>query len=87
MARYFLDTNILIHHQRGNFNIGKYLSSHDIDVRDCFISEIVEIEMKVGQRILERKGYKLKITAENLLSNFQTVPISSCIDFFCSRKM
>ena len=56
MTRYLLDTNILIHHQRGFFNIGEYLKEHEIFIDDCYVSEITAIEIKVGEQILKRKG-------------------------------
>lgn len=86
MAQYLLDTNVLIHHQRGFFDIGTYLKEHDIDIRDCFVSEITEIELKVGQLIFSKKGYKFSVDADALLSNFRILPISHSIDTFVREK-
>ena len=85
-TKYLLDSNILIHHQRGFFNISTYLDQHDIHIEDCYISEITEIEVKVGEILLKRKGYKFAISAEELLSNFNIIPISSSIHFFVEEK-
>lgn len=84
--RYLLDTNVLIHHQRGYFNIGEYLKLHDISLEDCYISEITAIEVKVGELILKRKGYNFKVDSDAILSNFNILPISDCIDFFVKEK-
>jgi tRNA(fMet)-specific endonuclease VapC len=86
MTQYLLDTNILIHHQRGFFNIGEYLKEHDISIDDCYVSEITVIEIKVGEQILKRKGYKFSVKSEDLLSNFNVLPISDCIDYFVKEK-
>lgn len=81
-----LDSNILIHHQRGYFNIGEYLREHDIPIEDCYISEITAIEVKVGEILLKRKGYKFNVDSDAILSNFNILPISDCIDFFVKEK-
>ena len=84
--KYLLDSNILIHHQRGYFNIGEYLREHDIPIEDCYISEITAIEVKVGEILLKRKGYKYNVDSDAILSNFNILPISDCIDFFVKEK-
>lgn len=84
--KYLLDSNILIHHQRGYFNIGEYLREHDIPIEDCYISEITVIEVKVGEILLKRKGYKFNVDSDAILSNFNILPISDCIDFFVKEK-
>lgn len=84
--KYLLDSNILIHHQRGYFNIGEYLREHDILIEDCYISEITAIEVKVGEILLKRKGYKFNVDSDAILSNFNILPISDCIDFFVKEK-
>lgn len=84
--KYLLDSNILIHHQRGYFNIGEYLREHDISIEDCYISEITAIEVKVGETLLKRKGYKFNVDSDAILSNFNILPISDCIDFFVKEK-
>jgi len=84
--KYLLDSNILIHHQRGFFNIAQYLREHGIDISNCYISEITAIEVKVGEIILARKGYKFKINSDTLLENFQIIPITDCIDLFVKEK-
>ena len=84
--KYLLDSNILIHHQRGYFNIGEYLREHDIPIEDCYISEITAIEVKVGEILLKRKGYKFDGDSDAILSNFNILPISDCIDFFVKEK-
>ena len=85
-TKYLLDTNILVHHQRGFFNIETYLKEHDISLDDCYVSEITEIEMKVGEVILKKKGYKFSVTAKKMLSNFTILPISPAIDLFVKEK-
>lgn len=67
MTQYLLDTNILIHHQRGFFNIGEYLKEHDISIDDCYVSEITAIEIKVGELILKRKGYRFSVKFDNII--------------------
>ncbi len=84
--KYLLDSNILIHHQRGYFNIGEYLREHDISIEDCYISEITALEVKVGEILLKRKGYKFNVDSDAILSNFNILPISDCIDFFVKEK-
>ena len=84
--KYLLDSNILIHHQRRYFNIGEYLREHDIPIEDCYISEITAIEVKVGEILLKRKGYKFDVDSDAILSNFNILPISDCIDFFVKEK-
>lgn len=84
--KYLLDSNILIHHQRGYFNIGEYLREHDIPIEDCYISEITAIEVKVAEILLKRKGYKFDVDSDAILSNFNILPISDCIDFFVKEK-
>ena len=85
-TKYLLDTNILVHHQRGFFNIETYLDEHGIEIDDCFVSEITEIELKVGEIILRNKGYRFAVDANTLLSNFAVLPISDVIDMFVSEK-
>ena len=79
-TKYLLDTNILVHHQRGYFDIEAYLNKHDISLDDCYVSEITVIEMKVGEIILKKKGYQFSVTARKMLSNFTVLPISPAID-------
>lgn len=85
-TKYLLDTNILVHHQRGYFNIETYLKEHDISLDDCYVSEITEIELKVGEILLKKKGYKFSVTARKMLSNFTILPISPVIDLFVKEK-
>lgn len=47
IKNYLLDTNIIVHHQRGYFNLLTYLSSHGISISDCYISEITTIELRI----------------------------------------
>lgn len=84
--KYLLDSNILIHHQRGYFNIGEYLKSHDISIDDCYVSEITAIEVKVGEIILKNKGYRFNVNSDAILSSFTILPISDCLDFFVKEK-
>ena len=85
-TKYLLDTNILVHHQRGHFDIEAYLNEHDISLDDCYVSEITVIEMKVGEIILKKKGYQFSVTARKMLSNFTVLPISPAIDMFVKGK-
>ena len=85
-TKYLLDTNILVHHQRGYFDIEAYLTKHDISLDDCDVSEITVIEMKVGEIILKKKGYQFSVTARKMLSNFTVLPISPAIDMFVKEK-
>lgn len=85
-TKYLLDTNILVHHQRGHFDIEAYLNEHDISLDDCYVSEITVIEMKVGEIILKKKGYQFSVTARKMLSNFTVLPISPAIDMFVKEK-
>ena len=75
-----------MHHQRGYFNIETYLKEHDISLDDCYVSEITEIELKVGEILLKKKGYKFSVTARKMLSNFTILPISPVIDLFVKEK-
>jgi len=75
-----------VHHQRGYFNIETYLKEHDISLDDCYVSEITEIELKVGEILLKKKGYKFSVTARKMLSNFTILPISPVIDLFVKEK-
>jgi len=84
--KYLLDTNILIYHQRGKFDLLKYLRDHGISELDCYISEITVIELGVGEIMLSRKGYKFRPSYKELISNFSVLPISNVVDLFITEK-
>ncbi len=85
-TRYLIDSNILMHNQRGYFDLDQYLADHKISIKNCFISEITKIELGVGEILLKKKGYKFKISTEDLISSFDVLPISNVIPTFIEEK-
>lgn len=75
-----------MHNQRGYFDLDKYLDEHKISIKNCFISEITKIELGIGEILLKKKGYKFKISTEEILSNFEILPISNVIPTFIEEK-
>lgn len=84
--KYLLDTNILIEHQRGRFNLAQYLVSQGIDISECAVSEITWIEFMFGEKLARHKGVKNLVDAKSILSNFTVLPISKCKELFVSEK-
>ena len=85
-VRYLLDTNVLINHQRGLFNLATYLKEHGIRLDDCCISEITWVEMLIGERIMRHRGMRNKISSMDILSMFKVIPISNCLNMFVEEK-
>ena len=56
MAKYLLDTNILIYYFRGQFNVEKQIQR--IGWENCYVSEISIAEIKYGNEIF---AYKFKL--------------------------
>lgn len=83
---YLLDTNIIVHHQRGYFNLLAYLSGHGISISDCYISEITSIELLIGDELFIHKGGRPKVSADQLIDLFNVLPISPVIETFVKEK-
>lgn len=86
--KYLLDANVCIEILRGNSLIRNKLSN--IKVRDCALSEITVLELKIGEELARRKSYPNKYVDQHLndfINDFKIIPISNCLDFFASEKV
>lgn len=86
MARYLLDSNIIIQHQRGRFNLLEYLRANNINIEECFLSEITVVELRIGDKIMAHMNRTPKIPIDKLIALFEIVPISTALDFFVEEK-
>ena len=85
MTRYLLDTNVCIFLLRGKYGIDKIIDN--VGLRNCYVSEITEAELKYGAEIGRRKGLKQRNQAlGELLSSLSILPISDAIDLYASEK-
>ena len=88
MKKYLLDTNVCIAILRKHPNIVDVLSN--IDMSQCYISEITLIELKVGEILGKAKAPKGKYKNQYLdkfIANITILPISTAIDFFAEEKV
>ncbi len=85
MTRYLLDTNVCIFLLRGKYGIDKIIDN--VGLRNCYVSEITEAELKYVAEIGRRKGLKQRNQAlGELLSSLSILPISDAIDLDASEK-
>lgn len=88
MKRYLLDTNICIAILKKEPNVAKALTQ--IEMSQCYISEITVIELKVGAVLGKAKAPKGKYVDQHIdsfISNLTVIPISASIDFFADEKV
>lgn len=83
--RYLLDTNICVEHLRGKIDIWPFIEARGLD--NCFLSEIVVAELKIGEIIIAKKGgVRFSQHLNEFLNVFQILPISSAIEYFAQEK-
>lgn len=88
MKRYLLDTNICIAILKENLNVTKALSQ--VEMSQCYISEITVIELKVGAILGKAKAPKGRYVDQHIdsfINNLTVIPISTSIDFFAEEKV
>ena len=74
MKKYLLDTNVCIAILRKHPNIVDVLSN--IDMSQCYISEITLIELKVGEILGKAKAPKGKYKNQYLENSLPILPFS-----------
>jgi tRNA(fMet)-specific endonuclease VapC len=81
--KYLLDTNICIFYLKGKFNLANKFKK--IEKEACYISEITVAELKYGAEHSENPS-KTKLIVNELISQFQIIPIYSCLDYYAKEK-
>lgn len=84
MAKYLLDTNILIYYFRGQFNVEKQIQR--IGWENCYVSEISIAEIKYGNEISKQRGFKISPKFDLIIKNLHALPISNVIDMYAEEK-
>lgn len=83
--KYLLDTNICVDHLRGKIDIWPFIEARGVD--NCFLSEEVVAELKIGEILIAKKGgIRFAQNLKGFLNAFQILPISSAIDYFAQEK-
>ncbi len=88
MKRYLLDTCTCIAILRKAPNMTKAISQ--IDISQCYISEITVIELKVGEKLGRAKapyGKYVDQHIDSFINHLTVIPISTSIDFFAEEKV
>lgn len=86
MKQYLLDTNICIFYLRGRFDIDKLIDK--VGWENCYISEITELELKMGVELsMQRDGKDRSEHLNKFLDDIKILPINSSIDVAASEKI
>lgn len=81
--RYLLDTNICIYFMKGLYGLNEKIK--DVDVKNCFISEITLAELKFGVENSVKKKKNAKVL-ELFLSDIKILPIFNSLDYYAKEK-
>lgn len=85
-SSYLLDTNICIFYLRGRFHIDQFIDK--VGWKNCFISEITELELKMGVELsMQKHGIDRSELLSQFLSDINVLPINSAIDIAASEKV
>ena len=83
---YLLDTNICIFYLRGKYNIDQLIDK--VGWNNCYISEITELELKMGAELAKRKsGLDRSKQLIRFLDDIKVLPINSAIDIAAEEKV
>lgn len=83
---YLLDTNICIFYLRGKYNIDQLIDK--VGWNNCYISEITELELKMGAELAKRKrGLDRSEQLMRFLDDINVLPINSAIDIAAEEKV
>jgi len=86
MKQFLLDTNICIFYLRGRFDIDKLIDK--VGWENCYISEITELELKMGVELsMQRDGKDRSEHLNKFLDDIKILPINSSIDVAASEKI
>jgi len=84
--QYLLDTNICIFYLRGRYGIDVLIDKVGWD--NCYISEITELELKMGVELSLRKdGINRSEQLNSFLSDIKILPITDAIDIAAHEKI
>ena len=86
MTQYLLDTNICIFYLRGRYNIDQRIDK--VGWENCYISEITELELKMGVELsMQRDGTDRSERLNLFLADINILPINTAIDVAASEKI
>ena len=86
MTQYLLDTNICIFYLRGRYNIDQRIDK--VGWESCYISEITELELKMGVELsMQRDGTDRSERLNLFLADINILPINTAIDLAASEKI
>ena len=88
MKSYLLDTNVCIAVLRKNPHIVNFIA--DIDMSQCYISEITLIELKIGEilgRAKAPEGRYVDQHVDEFVAQLTVLPITPAIDLFAREKV
>ena len=83
---YLLDTNICIFYLRGRYRIDQLIDK--VGWENCYISEITELELKMGVELsMQKDGIDRSEQLNQFLSDINVLPINGAIDIAASEKV
>ena len=86
MTQYLLDTNICIFYLRGRYNIDQRIDK--VGWENCYISEITELELKMGVELsMQRDGTDRSERLNLFLADINILSINTAIDLAASEKI
>lgn len=86
MTQYLLDTNICIFYLRGRYNIDQRIDK--VGWENCYISEITELELKMGVELsMQRDGTDRSERLNLFLADINILPINTAIDLAALEKI
>lgn len=83
MKRYMLDTSIVAFLFRGKYGVGAHLSQ--VDVRQCYVSDVTVAELTYGAYHSDRVQYNLDMI-ERFVQMVNVVPFASGIEEYGRQK-
>lgn len=85
-SAYLLDTNICIFYLRGRYHIDQLIDK--VGWENCYISEITELELKMGVELsMQKDGIDRSEQLNQFLSDINVLPINGAIDIAASEKV
>lgn len=85
-TKYLLDTNICVFYLRGKYHIDQQIDK--VGWENCFISEITELELKMGAELsMQRDGIDRLASLRLFLSDINVLPIADAIDVAAREKI
>ena len=83
---YILDTSICAFYLRGKFHIDKYIDRVGWD--NCYISEVTELELKIGvELLLQRDRIDKSAELNRFLSAIRILPMSDAVNLAAKEKI